>query len=89
MKNYEDKNKRTNPIVNADGNEDSFAWISNTGNSLASILDVILNGNSPAKQGNYNMNLAQEKNTSYVWWIVGGGLILGTILLFSVYLKKK
>lgn len=82
MKNYEDKNKRTNPIVNADGNADSFGWISNTGSSLANILDVILNGNNPTKQDNYNVSLAQENKTSPIWWIVGGGLIIGAIVLF-------
>lgn len=85
----EDMQKNDTSQPNATATSNSWAWISDTGTSLASILDVILNGNNPNRQQS-NMDISLQQNKSnLIWWVVGAIVIIGLIIGFSLFLRKK
>ena len=81
------QNDTSQPTTTSSKN--NWAWISDTGNSLTSILDVILNGNNPNRQQS-NMDISLQQNKSnLIWWVVGAIVIIGIIIGISLFLRKK
>jgi len=82
--------KATNPIIaNADGESEAAEIITAGGNTLASLLSLLITGQTPTTNTTTNQELTLQKSKSNTIWIVGGVAIIAVIIAITIYLKKK